>query len=168
MSHAQRVVIRCSWTALFASVGPVAVGLLFVQAIEHSLGGAIAVLVAISGAVAVAHALFYIELTPAGLGIHWLAMTTVPWQHIGSVDYVRSFGSAQLKVGDRAANRGRRLPAPRELFGLGRTETQLARDAIEQWWLIYRGADPLVAPVPAPTRETPGDPVDPWAPPAEG
>jgi hypothetical protein len=156
------------WLATAANIAPVAVVLLAFQIWDRSLGGAVTVLLVLVSMTSLLRYFLYVELTADGLDIHCFRSTHVPWQHIGSVDQVDGFGTAELKIYDRGANIGRRLPAPRATFGVGKGETAQARDLIERWWLAYIGT-----PLPAATRGAspyppPGEALDPYRPPVEG
>jgi hypothetical protein len=168
MSNGQRVIIRSSWLATFANMSPIAIVLFGFQIWDRSVGGAVTVLIVLAGMTSLLRYVHYVELTTNGLDIHWLRSRHVPWQHIGSVDQVGGLGTAELKIYDRDANIGRRLPAPRATFGVGKGDTAQARDLIERSWLAYIGS-----PMPAATRAAPPYPasdevLDPYRPPAGG
>lgn len=170
MANEQRVVIRSSWLAVFATTtAPVLVVFLVAQIWQRSLGGAITVLFVVSVMTALLHATQFIELTAYGLTIHRFGLTSLPWSQIGSIEIVRSLGGSDLRVEDLARDRGHRLSAPRAAFGVGGQKQEKARDLIEQWWVAYRRSPPPVAARPeSPPAEASGPPIDPWAPPREG
>jgi hypothetical protein len=74
--------------------------------------------------------------------------------------------AAPLRTYNRALNTGRRLPAPRGAYGIGKAETAAARELIETWWLAHGGTPPQAAP-PALRGEASGPAGDPWQAPPE-
>lgn len=93
----------------------------------------------------------YIELNPQGVRIHGFRGATVPWLSVGAVDYVPQLGGmGHLKIQELTAKRRRRLTAPRVVLGMGKDETERARDLIERWRLAQCGPDPVPAAHPAP------------------
>jgi hypothetical protein len=167
MSSDQRIVLRSSWPATIANSSPILVVLLTFQIIQQSVGGMVAVLVAVSAVLVIARPLQYIELTREGLDIHLLGTRRVAWRDISSVEFVNRFGGHQLRIHDLAKNRGRYLPAPRGAFGVGKQETAQARDVIEQWWQAYGNRPLPIVPQSTLPPVVPGGPDDPYRPPPE-
>jgi hypothetical protein len=84
MSPDQRVVLRSSWPAAISVIAPILVVFLAVQIVDRSVGGAVAVLIAVGAVVAGARQLQYVELTPQGLEIHVFGMRPLPARARGS------------------------------------------------------------------------------------